>query len=176
MVGYYCFISYNTNIINQLNNKRMKKLILSLAVLISTVSFSQVVSLIGNTSTYTAAHGKMTYKDVFNARIKVEVSESVNVIYEIDLGLQTITYNINGIIATKSFSSLKYDKISKIAVFTYNDAGVLRSGHIVTMPVIVELNLNPGKENMLMSWFDREGDNGNGVTIVQDTDGLFKIN
>lgn len=154
----------------------MKKLVLVFATLISTVSFSQVVSLIGNTSTYTAAHGKMTYKDVFKADIKVELSESVNATYEFDLGLQTITYNINGIIATKSFTSLKYDNISKIAVFTYNDVGVLRSGQIVTMPVTVELNLNPGKENMLMSWFDREGDNGNGITMVQNTSGLFSIN
>lgn len=154
----------------------MKKLVLALFTTISTVSFSQVVSLIGKTSTYTGAHGKMAYTDVFKSTISAEVSESVNSTYEFDLGLQTITYNINGIIATKSFTSLNYDKKNKIVVFTYNDDGVLRSGQVVTMPVTVELNLNPGKENMLMSWFDREGDNGNGVTIVQDTDGLFKIN
>ena len=88
----------------------MKKLFLAAATLISTVSFSQVVSLIGSTSTYTAAHGKMTYKDVFDAEVQIELSESVNATYEFDLDLQTITYNINGIIATKSFTSLKYDK------------------------------------------------------------------
>jgi hypothetical protein len=44
------------------------------------------------------------------------------------------------------------------------------------MHVTVELNLIPGKENMLMSWFDREGNEGRGVTMVQDTDGLFSIN
>jgi hypothetical protein len=154
----------------------MKKLVLGFATLISTVSFSQVVSIIGQTSTYTGAHGKMTYKDVFKSEIRVEVSESINSTYKFDLGLQTITYNINGIIATKSFTSLNYDKKNKIVVFTYNDDGILRSGQVVTMPVTVELNLNPGKENMLMSWFDREGDGGNGVTIVQDTDGLFSIN
>jgi len=154
----------------------MKTLFLALLTTISTVSFSQVVSLIGRTSTYTGASGRVTYRDVFKSKISAEVSESINSTYEFDLGLQTITYNINGIIATKSFTSLNYDKKTKIVVFTYNDDGILRSGQVVTMPVTVELNLNPGRENMLMSWFDREGDGGNGVTIVQDTDGLFSIN
>jgi len=154
----------------------MKTLVLALVTLISTASFSQVVTVIGQTSTYTGAPGKMTYSEVFKSAGKVEVTESVNAKYEFDLGLQTVSYNINGLTATKSFTSLKYDKQAKIAVFTYNDNGVLRSGEVVTMPVTVELNLNPGKENMLMSWFDREGDGGSGVTMVQDTDGLFKIN
>jgi len=154
----------------------MKKLFLAAATLISTVSFSQVVSLNGTSSTYTGAHGKMTYKEVFNAEIKVEVSESVNATYEFDLGLQTITYNIDGIIATKSFTSMNYDKKNKIVVFTYNDEGIENTGKRVTLPVTVELNLNPGKENMLMSWFDYEGDGGRGVTMVQDTDGSFSIN
>lgn len=154
----------------------MKKLVLALVILISNISFSQVVTLIGRNSTYTCAHGRMTYKDVFKSTNKVEVTESVNATYEFDLGLQTVSYNINGLTATKSFTSLKYNNQTKIAVFTYNDDGVLRSGAVVTMSVTVELNLNPGKENMLMSWFDREGDNGNGVTIVQSTNGLFKIN
>jgi hypothetical protein len=154
----------------------MKKLFLAAATLISTVSFSQVVSLIGHTSTYTAAHGKMTYKDVFNAIVQVELSESINATYEFDLDMQTITYNINGIIATKSFTSLKYDKKAKIAVLTYNDEGVEKTGKVVTLPVTVELNLNPGKEQLLMSWFDYEGNDGKGVTMVQNTAGLFSIN
>jgi uncharacterized membrane protein len=154
----------------------MKKLFLAAATLISTVSYSQVVSLNGTSSTYTGANGKMTYKEVFDAEIKVEVSESVNATYEFDLGLQTITYNIDGIIATKSFTSMNYDKKNKIVVFTYNDEGIENTGKRVTLPVTVELNLNPGKENMLMSWFDYEGDGGRGVTMVQDTDGSFSIN
>ena len=154
----------------------MKKLFLAAATLISTISFSQIVSLIGHTATYTGAHGKMTYKDVFNAFVQVELSESINATYEFDLDLQTITYNVNGIIATKSFTSLKYDKKAKIAVFTYNDTGVEKTGKVVTLPVTVELNLTPGKEQMLMSWFDYEGDEGNGVTMVQNTAGLFSIN
>lgn len=154
----------------------MKKLFLAFAILISISSFSQVVTLFGKSSTYTAAHGKMSYKQVFKSEIRVEVSELVDATYEFDLDLQTITYNVNGINATKSFTSLIYDKNAKIAIFTYNDEGVLRSGQVVTMPVTIELNLNPGKENMLMSWFDREGDEGRGVTKVQDTDGIFRIN
>ena len=154
----------------------MKKLFLAAATLISTVSFSQVVSLIGHTATYTGAHGKMTYKDVFNAFVQVELSESINATYEFDLDMQTITYNVDGVIATKAFTSLKYDKKTKIAVFTYNDTGVEKTGKVVTLPVTVELNLNPGKEQMLMSWFDYEGDEGRGVTMVQNTAGLFSIN
>jgi hypothetical protein len=154
----------------------MKTLFLALLTTISTVSFSQVVSLIGKKSTYTCAHGKMTYTDVFKSKFSVVISESINSTYIFDLGLQTITYNINGIVATKSFTSLNYDKKNKIVVFTYNDDGTLRSGQVVTMHVTVELNLIPGKENMLMSWFDREGNEGRGVTMVQDTDGLFSIN
>lgn len=154
----------------------MKKLFLAAATLISTISFSQVVSLIGETATYTGAHGYMTYKDVFNAVVQVELSESINATYEFDLDLQTITYNVNGIIATKSFTSLNYNKKTKIAVFTYNDTGVEKTGKVVTLPVTVELNLNPGSEQMLMSWFDYEGDEGNGVTMVQNTFGNFSIN
>jgi len=154
----------------------MKNVFLSAMILISNTSFSQVVSIISQASTYTAAHGKMTYKEVFNADITVQVTESVNATYEFDLDLQTITYNVNGIRATKSFTSLKYDKTNKIAVFTYNDVGVENSGRQVTLPVTVELNLNPGRQNMLMSWYNYEGDGGRGVTMVQDTDGVFSIN
>jgi hypothetical protein len=71
---------------------------------------------------------------------------------------------------------MNYDTKNKIVVFTYNDEGIENTGKRVTLPVTVELNLNPGKENMLMSWFDYEGDGGRGVTMVQDTDGSFSIN
>lgn len=154
----------------------MKTLFLSIAIIINTLSFSQTVTLIGTFSVYTAAHGKMTYKEVFESSIKVEVSELVNVTYEFDLDLQTITYNVNGIIATKSFTSLKYDKKAKIAVFTFNDMGTEKTGKRVSIPVTVELNINPGKESVLISWFDYEGDNGNGVTMVQNTYGKFNVN
>ncbi len=80
----------------------MKNVFLSAMILISNTSFSQVVSIISQASTYTAAHGKMTYKEVFNADITVQVTELVNATYEFDLDLQTITYNVNGIRATKS--------------------------------------------------------------------------
>jgi hypothetical protein len=118
----------------------------------------------------------MSYKEVFNAPVKVELSESVNANYEVDLDLKTISYNVDGIKAIKSFTSLNYDKKAKIAVFTYNDEGIENSGKSAILSVTVELNLNPGKEQFLMSWFDYEGDEGRGVTMVQNSFGEFLIN
>jgi hypothetical protein len=154
----------------------MKIVVTSLVFLVSSIGMSQVVSLMSNSSTYTAAHGKMSYKEVFNASVKVEISESVHTNYEVDLDLKTISYNVDGIKATKSFTNLNYDKKTKIAVFTYNDEGIEKSGKSAIVPVTVELNLNPGKEQFLMSWFDYEGDEGRGVTMVQNSFGEFLIN
>jgi hypothetical protein len=154
----------------------MKIVVTTLALLVSSIGMSQVISLMSNSSTYTAAHGKMNYREVFNAPVKVELSESVNANYEVDLDLKTISYNVDGIKATKSFTNLNYDKKTKIAVFTYNDEGIEKSGKSVIVPVTVELNLNPGKEQFLMSWFDHEGDEGRGVTMVQNSFGEFLIN
>ena len=154
----------------------MKIVVTTLVLLVSSIGMSQVVSLMSNSSTYTAAHGKISYKEVFNAPVKVEISESVHTNYEVDLDLKTISYNVDGIKATKSFTNLNYDKKTKIAVFTYNDEGIEKSGKSAIVPVTVELNLNPGKEQFLMSWFDYEGDEGRGVTMVQNSFGEFLIN
>lgn len=154
----------------------MKIVVTTLALLVCSIGMSQVVSLTSNSSTYTAAHGKMSYKEVFNAPVQVEISEATNANYEIDLDLKTISYNVDGIMATKSFTNLNYDKKTKIAVFTYNDEGIENSGKPAILPVTVELNLNPGKEQFLMSWFDYEGDEGRGVTMVQNSFGEFLIN
>jgi hypothetical protein len=118
----------------------------------------------------------MSYKEVFKKDVTVELTESVNANYEVDLGLKTISYNVDGIKATKSFTSLNFDKKANIAVFTYNDEGIENSGKSAIVPVTVELNLNPGKEQFLMSWFDHEGDEGRGVTMVQNSFGEFLIN
>lgn len=154
----------------------MKIVVTTLALVVCSIGMSQVISLTSISSTYTAAHGKMSYKEVFNAPVKVELSESVNANYEVDLDLKTISYNVDGIKAIKSFTSLNYDKKAKIAVFTYNDEGIENSGKSAIVPVTVELNLNPGKEQFLMSWFDYEGDEGRGVTMVQNSFGEFLIN
>jgi hypothetical protein len=89
---------------------------------------------------------------------------------------ESISYNVDGIKATKSFTNLNFDKKANVAVFTYNDEGIENSGKSVIVPVTVELNLNPGKEQFLMSWFDHEGDEGRGVTMVQNSFGEFLIN
>ena len=154
----------------------MKIVLTTLALVVSSFGMSQVVSLMSNSSTYTAAHGKMSYKEVFKKEVTVELTESVNANYEVDLGLKTISYNVDGIKATKSFTSLNFDKKANIAVFTYNDEGIENSGKSAIVPVTVELNLNPGKEQFLMSWFDHEGDEGRGVTMVQNSFGEFLIN
>ena len=154
----------------------MKIVVTTLALLVSSIGMSQVVSLMSNSSTYTAAHGKMSYKEVFKKEVTVELTESVNANYEVDLGLKTISYNVDGIKATKSFTSLNFDKKANIAVFTYNDEGIENTGKSAIVPVTVELNLNPGKEQFLMSWFDHEGDKGRGVTMVQNSFGEFLIN
>ena len=154
----------------------MKIVLTTLALVVSSIGMSQVVSLMSNSSTYTAAHGKMSYKEVFKKEVTVELTESVNANYEVDLGLKTISYNVDGIKATKSFTSLNFDKKANIAVFTYNDEGIKNSGKSAIVPVTVELNLNPGKEQFLMSWFDHEGDEGRGVTMVQNSFGEFLIN
>jgi hypothetical protein len=154
----------------------MKIVLTTLALVVSSIGMSQVVSLMSNSSTYTAAHGKMSYKEVFKKEGTVELTESVNANYEVDLGLKTISYNVDGIKATKSFTSLNFDKKANIAVFTYNDEGIENSGKSAIVPVTVELNLNPGKEQFLMSWFDHEGDEGRGVTMVQNSFGEFLIN
>lgn len=154
----------------------MKIVLTTLALVVSSIGMSQVVSLMSNSSTYTAAHGKMSYKEVFKKDVTVELTESVNANYEVDLGLKTISYNVDGIKATKSFTSLNFDKKANIAVFTYNDEGIENSGKSAIVPVTVELNLNPGKEQFLMSWFDHEGDEGRGVTMVQNSFGEFLIN
>ncbi len=154
----------------------MKIVLTTLALVVSSFGMSQVVSLMSNSSTYTAAHGKMSYKEVFKKEVTVELTESVNANYEVDLGLKTISYNVDGIKATKSFTSLNFDKKANIAVFTYNDEGIENSGKSAIVPVTVELNLNPGKEQFLMSWFDHEGDEGRGVTMVQKSFGEFLIN
>ena len=154
----------------------MKIVLTTLALVVSSIGMSQVVSLMSNSSTYTAAHGKMSYKEVFKKEVTVELTESVNANYEVDLGLKTISYNVDGIKATKSFTSLIFDKKANIAVFTYNDEGIENSGKSAIVPVTVELNLNPGKEQFLMSWFDYEGDEGRGVTMVQNSFGEFLIN
>jgi hypothetical protein len=154
----------------------MKIVVTTLALLVSSIGMSQVVSLMSNSSTYTAAQGKMNYREVFNAPIKLELSESVNANYEVDLDLKTISYNVDGIKATKSFTNLNFDKKANVAVFTYNDEGIENSGKSVIVPVTVELNLNPGKEQFLITWFDHEGDEGRGVTMVQNSFGEFLIN
>ena len=154
----------------------MKIVLTTLALVVSSIGMSQVVSLMSNSSTYTAAHGKMSYKEVFKKEVTVELTESVNTNYEVDLDLKTISYNVDGIKATKSFTSLNFDKKANIAVFTYNDEGIENSGKSAIVPVTVELNLNPGKEQFLMSWFDHEGDEGRGVTMVQNSFGEFLIN
>ena len=154
----------------------MKIVLTTLALVVSSFGMSQVVSLMSNSSTYTAANGKMSYKEVFKKEVTVELTESVNANYEVDLGLKTISYNVDGIKATKSFTSLNFDKKANIAVFTYNDEGIENSGKSAIVPVTVELNLNPGKEQFLMSWFDHEGDEGRGVTMVQNSFGEFLIN
>ena len=154
----------------------MKIVLTTLALVVSSFGMSQVVSLMSNSSTYTAAHGKMSYKEVFKKEVTVELTESVNANYEVDLGLKTISYNVDGIKATKSFTSLNFDKKANIAVFTYNDEGIENSGKSAIVLVTVELNLNPGKEQFLMSWFDHEGDEGRGVTMVQNSFGEFLIN
>ncbi len=154
----------------------MNKLFLVLILMIGFISQSQVVTLIGKESTYTSVLGQMNYKDVLNTDFKFEISESVNVTYEFDLDLKRITYNIDGLILTKSFTSLDYNKKTKIVVFTYNDEGTDKSGNIVSVPVTIELDLNSGKERMLMSWFNKEGAGGDGITVVQNTKGIFTIN
>ena len=154
----------------------MKIVLTTLALVVSSIGMSQVVSLMSNSSTYTAAHGKMSYKEVFKKDVTVELTEFVNANYEVDLGLKTISYNVDGIKATKSFTSLNFDKKANIAVFTYNDEGIENSGKSAIVPVTVELNLNSGKEQFLMSWFDHEGDEGRGVTMVQNSFGEFLIN
>jgi hypothetical protein len=154
----------------------MNKLFLVLILMIGFISQSQVVTLIGKESTYTSVLGQMNYKDVLNTDFKFEISESVNVTYEFDLDLKRITYNISGLILTKSFTSLDYNKKTKIVVFTYNDEGTDNSGNIVSVPVTIELDLNSGKERMLMSWFNKEGAGGDGITVVQNTKGIFTIN
>jgi hypothetical protein len=154
----------------------MNKLFLVLILMIGFISQSQVVTLIGKESTYTSVLGQMNYKDVLNTDFKFEISESVNVTYEFDLDLKRITYNISGLILTKSFTSLDYNKKTKIVVFTYNDEGTDNSGNIVSVPVTIELDLNSGKERMLMSWFNKEGAGCDGITVVQNTKGIFTIN
>ena len=154
----------------------MKIVLTTLALVVSSIGMSQVVSLMSNSSTYTAAHGKMSYKEVFKKEVTVELTESVNANYEVDLGLKTISYNVDGIKSIKSFTNLIFDKKANIAVFTYNDEGIENSGKSAIVPVTVELNLNPGKEQFLMSWFNHEGDEGRGVTMVQNSFGEFLIN
>lgn len=47
----------------------MKIVLTTLALVVSSIGMSQVVSLMSNSSTYTAAHGKMSYKEVFKKEL-----------------------------------------------------------------------------------------------------------
>jgi hypothetical protein len=149
----------------------MKPLITIFIYFLTFLSFSQKISIIGYESTYISLPGRTDHKTVLKSDNRFEISEPVNVVYGFDLILKTITYNINGIITTKPFTSINYNKKTKIVIITYNDDGVGKKGNVVIIPVSVELNLNKDSERMLMSWYNKESN----ITIVQDTKGSFTI-
>jgi len=116
LVGYYCFISYNTNIINQLNNKRMKKLILSLAVLISTVSFSQVITITATECEMHIKAGNVSYATALTSPEVIIEPRSTNTTYILNFQDSTAKFfHYDRVLSVAKIIDIKQSK-SKIEV------------------------------------------------------------
>lgn len=139
----------------------MKKLVLAFATLISTVSFSQVITINIFEAEYLGSIGKIDYNKVIqNPDARMGDDNGVNAKYIINLNTNKIIYITNNNTATKSINSIikktKYD-----IIINYNDTANDGTNRIV--PVIIEINLIPGSENMILTWYNVDKDR----TMVQ---------
>jgi hypothetical protein len=130
----------------------MKKLVLGFALVIGMIGNAQKITINVFEAEYLGNTGKYNYTDVIqNPDVRMGDANGINAKYSINLNTNKITYTTNNNTQTKSITSVinqtKYNLIIK-----FNDTANDGTNRII--PVIIELNLTPGLETMILSWYN----------------------
>ena len=129
----------------------MKKLFLGFALVISTLNFSQTITINVFEAEYLGSVGKHEYVDVINnPDVVMNDRGGIDASYIFNLKTNKLTYTTNNETSTVDIITTTIGKYKKLIKF--NDIASDGTNRIV--PVNIELDLSPDSKNMIMSWYN----------------------